>query len=67
MIEVISLRELGNEEPKHFELKYRDLANKGEGYTQTIKTGGEPELRATLKGGGISESDIENIFANAHH
>jgi hypothetical protein len=67
MIEVISLRELGNETPKHFELKYKDLDSKGQGYTQTLKTGGESELRATLEEGGISESEIDNLFENAEH
>lgn len=67
MIEVISLRELGNETPKHFELKYKDLDNKGQSYTQTLKTGGESEVRATLEEGGISEPEIENLFENAHH
>ena len=67
MIEVISLCELGKEEPKHFELKYKDLDNKGQGYTQTLKTGEESESRATLEEGGISNSEIDKLFENAQH
>jgi len=62
MFQVLRLLKIGNEDPQEFKVIYKDLENKDQGYTQTIRTGTEPQLRTLLKDGGISDPDIDNLF-----
>jgi hypothetical protein len=49
MIQVHNLRRVGNQPPQEFELTFKDLENKNEGYYQTIVYGTEPYLREALR------------------
>jgi hypothetical protein len=64
MIQVHSLRKVGNEQPEEFELAFKDLVNRSEGYYQTIVYGTEPYLREALRSSGIAGPAIENLFRN---
>jgi len=59
------LRRVGNEKPEEFELAFKDLENKNEGYYQTIVYGTEAYLREALRNCGIAAPAIENLFRNA--
>jgi hypothetical protein len=65
MIRVHSLRKVGNEQPEEFELAFKDLVNRSEGYYQTIVYGTEAYLREALRNGGIPGPAIENFFRTA--
>lgn len=63
MYEVRRLTKISGTAPQKYELHLRDLENKTRGYFLTTKYGTEDELRAVLKDGGITEPDIDRLFA----
>jgi hypothetical protein len=65
MIQVHNLRKVGNEQPEEFELVFKDLETKNEGYYQTIIYGTEAYLREVLRNGGIPGPSIDYLFKNA--
>ena len=65
MIQVHSLRRVGNEQPEEFELTFKDLEISSEGYYETIVYGTESYVWTVLRNGGIAGPAIENLFRNA--
>jgi hypothetical protein len=65
MIQVHSLRRVGNERPEEFELAFKDLVNRSEGYYQTIVYGTESYLQTVMRNSGIPGPAIDNLFRNA--
>jgi hypothetical protein len=65
MIQVHSLRRVGNEQPEEFELAFKDLVNGSEGYYETIVYGTESYVWTVLRNGGIPVPAIDSLFRNS--
>ena len=65
MIQVHNLRRVGTEKPEEFELTFKDLENKNEGYYETIVYGTESYVGTVLRNGGIAAPTIDSLFKNA--
>jgi hypothetical protein len=67
MIEKVTLRISGNDEPPLFEVGYVDLERKGQkNYFWTTKYGTETKMRIFLKLCGVSAPEIDRLFDAAN-
>ena len=67
MIERVTLRKSGNDEPQMFVLGYVDLERKGQkNYTWSTKYATEARVRVFLKLCGVSALEIDRLFAAAN-
>jgi hypothetical protein len=67
MIESVTLRKSGNDEPQMFEVGYVDLAKKGKNnYIWTTKYATEAKMRIFLKLCGVSALEIDSLFDAAN-
>jgi hypothetical protein len=67
MIESVTLRKSGNDEPQLFEVGYVDLERKGQqNYIWTTKYATEARMRIFLKLCGVSALEIDSLFEAAN-
>jgi hypothetical protein len=63
MFKVLGLRKTGVAGPgQKYELILKDLENQKPGYVQSTEYGTEGEIRAMLKGGGLTDAQIDVYF-----
>jgi len=66
MYQVLGIRKTPRTEPEQeYELRLRDKENNRPGYIQTTEYGTEVEVRTMLKDGGMTDAQIDVLFATA--
>jgi len=66
MISVLTVLKASAHDPLQFEVGYFDHAKKNDrGYFRTTRCGNETQMRALLASFGVSDDEIDDLFANA--
>jgi hypothetical protein len=66
MYQVLGLCKTNRTAPEQeYELRLRDKENIKPGYTQSTEYGAEAQVRAMLRNGGMTEAQIDVLFAQA--